>query len=355
QQQHQSMRASISPAPFVEDEHNNAGGAGVNGINTGVGNGALGGVISSVAAMNLSGGGGMPVNATQHQQAMRLQQQQSYPQHQHSIDYTDMQRLPGMQPVCQNSIGSGPNGGMSGVRNNNMYKGNSNQHYHYPTTDANNNNNNSNNANQYSSYVQPDPLQYQLQQPLHPQYQHQPYHVNQQPRLTATYPSEQRDLQQQSQRPSGMTSTTNNNNNNNNNNNTMNTPSYVKPSGLFATAGPLIDSGAIGNSSSAASNRPPAPDQVFARLARQFPTNPRETEKRERIYRWLDQVADAFTFNPDTETPGWIIPVYPDELDHPESPYYLDRITYELDLMAPVGKPFRKAIDINCNNGEWAM
>ncbi|KAI8600941.1 hypothetical protein EDD21DRAFT_305852 [Dissophora ornata] len=37
------------------------------------------------------------------------------------------------------------------------------------------------------------------------------------------------------------------------------------------------------------------------------------------------------------------------------SPFYLDRITFELDLMAPVGKPFRKAIDINCGSGGWAM
>lgn len=37
------------------------------------------------------------------------------------------------------------------------------------------------------------------------------------------------------------------------------------------------------------------------------------------------------------------------------SPFYMDRITFELDLMAPVGKPFRKVIDINCSSGEWAM
>ncbi|KAF9995772.1 hypothetical protein BGZ79_010511, partial [Entomortierella chlamydospora] len=97
------------------------------------------------------------------------------------------------------------------------------------------------------------------------------------------------------------------------------------------------------------------PDQVFARLAKQNPTNPRESDKRERIYRWMDDIAKALTFNPDTSIPGWIIPVVPDELDQPDSPYYLDRITYELDLMAPVGRPFRKAIDINCSTGEWAM
>ena len=36
-------------------------------------------------------------------------------------------------------------------------------------------------------------------------------------------------------------------------------------------------------------------------------------------------------------------------------PFYVDRITYELDLMAPIAKPFRKAIDINCASGDWAM
>lgn len=37
------------------------------------------------------------------------------------------------------------------------------------------------------------------------------------------------------------------------------------------------------------------------------------------------------------------------------SSYYVDRITFELDLMAPIGKTFRKAIDINCSSGAWAM
>ncbi|KAF9333500.1 hypothetical protein BG006_003512 [Podila minutissima] len=122
----------------------------------------------------------------------------------------------------------------------------------------------------------------------------------------------------------------------------------LKPSELLAGAGPLIDT-------HAGQPRIPTADQVFARLTRQFPTNPKEAEKRERIYRWLDHVAEALTFNPDTETPGWIIPVIPDELDHPESPFYIDRIAFELDLMAPVGRPFRKAIDIHCSSGEWAM
>ncbi|KAF9351085.1 hypothetical protein BGX26_010818 [Mortierella sp. AD094] len=124
---------------------------------------------------------------------------------------------------------------------------------------------------------------------------------------------------------------------------------------IFANAGPLLDSAAVIPSASASSSRPLAADQVFARLAKQNPTNPRETDKRERIFRWLDDIAKALTFNPDTSIPGWIIPVAPDEHDQPDSPYYLDRITYELDLMAPVGRPFRKAIDINCSSGEWAM
>ncbi|KFH65781.1 hypothetical protein MVEG_07884 [Podila verticillata NRRL 6337] len=148
--------------------------------------------------------------------------------------------------------------------------------------------------------------------------------------------------------------------NNNNNNFDYNQPPFqayqvqktpqpaLKPSEILAGAGPLIDT-------HAGQPRIPTADQVFARLARQFPTNPKEAEKRERIYRWLDHVAEALTFNPDTETPGWIIPVIPDELDHPESPFYIDRITFELNLMAPVGRPFRKAIDIHCSSGEWAM
>ncbi|KAG0052375.1 hypothetical protein BGZ90_006510 [Linnemannia elongata] len=184
-------------------------------------------------------------------------------------------------------------------------------------------------------YVQNDAAQYAPQDSTaYPPKQQQPYYQQQQqqqqPRLTTTYPAEpQRD------RPSI-----------NNGPNTT-TP---KPSAFLASAGPLIDMGP-----SPSSQRPPTADQVFARLARQFPTNPRETEKRERIYRWLGHIVESLTFNPDTETPGFIIPVYPDELDHPESPFYVDRITYELDLMAPIAKPFRKAIDINCASGDWAM
>ncbi|KAF9108214.1 hypothetical protein BGX27_008424 [Mortierella sp. AM989] len=123
-----------------------------------------------------------------------------------------------------------------------------------------------------------------------------------------------------------------------------------RASEIFANAGPLIDS-----ITPQPSSRPPTVDQVFARLAKQNPTNPRETDKNERICRWRDDIARALTFNPDTSIPGWIIPVVPDDLDQTESPFYLDRITYELDLMAPVGKGFRRAIDINCSSGEWAM
>lgn len=150
----------------------------------------------------------------------------------------------------------------------------------------------------------------------------------------------------------------NNNNTNTLNYNTDSSNLYVtamesvpmtKTADMLALAGPLIESPMV------AANKAPAVDQVFARLAKQYPTNPRETDKRERIYRWLDDVANALTFNPDTGIPGWVIPVTPDDLDHPDSPFYMDRITFELDLMAPVGKPFRKVIDINCSSGEWAM
>ncbi|KAF9179722.1 hypothetical protein BGZ51_006726, partial [Haplosporangium sp. Z 767] len=150
--------------------------------------------------------------------------------------------------------------------------------------------------------------------------------------------------------------------NNTNNNTTTNNKRFTAGNGsapllqrtseIFINSGLLLDPIA---SSSTAANRLPASDQVFARLAKTYPTNPRETDKRDRIYRWQDDVASAQSLNPNTDLLGWIIPVVPDELDHPESPYYLDRITYELDLMAPLGKPIRKAIDINCGSGEWAM
>ncbi|KAF9097118.1 hypothetical protein BGX29_008292 [Mortierella sp. GBA35] len=178
-------------------------------------------------------------------------------------------------------------------------------------------------------------------------------------------PLQHQQQQQQSARQSRFESRIRSDYNNTNNINSNNTQNYntdssnlyvtamesvpmTKTTEMLAQAGPLIENPKM------AANKPPTVDQVFARLAKQYPTNPRETDKRERIYRWLDDVANALTFNPDTDTPGWIIPVTPDELDHPESPFYLDRITFELDLMAPVGKP-RKIIDINCASGEWAM
>ncbi|KAF9898672.1 hypothetical protein EC991_010684, partial [Linnemannia zychae] len=115
---------------------------------------------------------------------------------------------------------------------------------------------------------------------------------------------------------------TNNNNVNSNtlNYNTDSSNLYVtamesvplnKTADMLAQAGPLIDNNSI------MANKSLAVDQVFARLAKQYPTNPRETDKRERIYRWLDDVANALTFNPDTDIPGWVIPVTPDELDPP--------------------------------------
>ncbi|KAF9141956.1 hypothetical protein BGX30_003711 [Mortierella sp. GBA39] len=186
---------------------------------------------------------------------------------------------------------------------------------------------------QQQYYLQNDAVHYTHQDSTAypPKQQQQYYQQQQQPRLTTTYPAEP-----QRERISI--------------NNGPNTTTTPKPSAFLANAGPLIDMGP-----SSSSQRPPTVDQVFARLARQFPTNPRETEKRERIYRWLGHIIESLTFNPDTETPGFIIPVYPDELDHPESPFYVHRITYELDLMAPISKPFRKAIDINCASGDWAM
>jgi len=93
------------------------------------------------------------------------------------------------------------------------------------------------------------------------------------------------------------------------NNNITTPPPRTKD--VFADAGPLIDG-------PSASNRALTADQVFARLAKQNPTNPRESEKRERIYRWVDKVAKALIFNPNTDVSGWIIPVMPDELDNPE-------------------------------------
>lgn len=80
-----------------------------------------------------------------------------------------------------------------------------------------------------------------------------------------------------------------------------------KAADLFVGAGPLIDS--------SSANRPLGADQVFARLAKQNPSNPRESEKRARINRWMDDVAQALVFNPDTSIPGWIIPVVPDDYD----------------------------------------
>ncbi|KAF9996909.1 hypothetical protein BGZ65_007521, partial [Modicella reniformis] len=119
----------------------------------------------------------------------------------------------------------------------------------------------------------------------------------------------------------------------------------VRRTEMLAGAGPLLEG----------SDRPLAADQVFARLVKQYPTNPHEKDKRERVYRWSDDVASALTFSPDTNLPGWVIPVEPDEFDHTESPFYLDRITYELGLMAPIAKPFKRAIDVNCGSGEWAL
>lgn len=85
---------------------------------------------------------------------------------------------------------------------------------------------------------------------------------------------------------------------------------------VLATAGPLVDCGPL------SSDRQLGPEQVFARLLKQYPSNPHETEKRERVYRWQGHVIRSLTFNPDSSIPGWIIPVTPDELDHPERYFF---------------------------------
>ncbi|KAG0244254.1 hypothetical protein B0O80DRAFT_115796 [Mortierella sp. GBAus27b] len=117
---------------------------------------------------------------------------------------------------------------------------------------------------------------------------------------------------------------------------------------VLAGAGPLVDGGLL------SAERQLGPDDVFARVLKQYP-NPPEVDKRERVYRWQDHVIRALTFNQEANVPGCIIPVNPDELDHPDSPYYLDRITYELDLLAPVAKPFKRVIDVNCASGDWTL
>ncbi|KAF9108160.1 hypothetical protein BGX27_008435, partial [Mortierella sp. AM989] len=327
-QQHQySMHASVSPTtvPFIEDDQHAvtaAAGAG------------LGAIVSSVAAMNLNDNR-VSNGAAQHQQIMRLQQQQQQQQQQHQYQPDDHQRISSVHSYL-NATPNNANGGSNRNSTVNLHPGyngagggnignntakndfknnNSNQYYHYTEPS-------------HAPYAQPDQSQYQIQQQQRLQQQQQQQFLANQPRLTATYPNE---------RPAIGGAVTANNN----------VTNTGKPMDLLANAGPLIDGGT--------SQRPLTSNQVFAQLTRQFPTNPKEAEKRERIYRWLDQVADALTLNPDTDRAGSFIPVYPDEHDHPESPFYLDRITYELDLMAPVGRSFRKAIDINCNTGDWAM
>ncbi|KAF9346652.1 hypothetical protein BGX34_003739 [Mortierella sp. NVP85] len=77
---------------------------------------------------------------------------------------------------------------------------------------------------------------------------------------------------------------------------------------ILAKAGPLGDCGPL------TQERPLGPEDVFARLWKQYPTNLHEADKRE-----------------------------------------LDRITYEPDLKAPNGKPLKKVVDLNCGSGEWVI
>jgi hypothetical protein len=81
-----------------------------------------------------------------------------------------------------------------------------------------------------------------------------------------------------------------------------------RASDIFGNAGPLLDP------SGSSSNRKLDSDQVFARLLKQTPASTRD-DKRERVYKWMDNVAQALTFNPDTSIPGWIIPIIPDRFD----------------------------------------
>ncbi|KAF9135056.1 hypothetical protein BGW39_004932 [Mortierella sp. 14UC] len=272
------------------------------------------GMASSIAAMNLTD----RQLQQQQQQNMRLQLQ--YPdRHQRDSFMPTYSLQPQPQQQQQQTHYQHPAAGISPT----------------PLTVRNESYTKANGMDQLQQQQQQQQQQYDVHYAHHQdstayqakQQQQQYYPQQQQPRLTNTYPAEP-----QRERVSVNNNTT-----------------IPKPSTFLANAGPLIDMG------TSSSQRPPTADQVFARLARQYPTNPRETEKRERIYRWLGHIAESLTFNPDTDIPGFIIPVYPDELDHPDSPFYVDRITYELDLMAPIAKPFRKAIDINCASGDWAM
>ncbi|KAF9970727.1 hypothetical protein BGZ73_006508 [Actinomortierella ambigua] len=91
----------------------------------------------------------------------------------------------------------------------------------------------------------------------------------------------------------------------------------------------------------------PGGQQVFATLAQRFPTNPREAEKRTFIHNWMQKTEEANQLSYDN--------VYRDELDDVNSPFFINRITYELGIMASIGKHCRKIIDVNCSGGEWAL
>ncbi|KAG0372894.1 hypothetical protein BGX24_012447 [Mortierella sp. AD032] len=245
------------------------------------------GMASSIAAMNLTDRQRLQY-PDRHQRDSFMPTYSLQPQSQQQQHYQQGSAVNSRQGGMQNAVGVSPT--PLAVRNESFTKVNGIDQLQQQQYDVHY-------AHHQDSTAYPAKQQQQQQQQYYPQQQQQ------QPRLTTTYPAEP-----QRERLSV------------NNNNT--TP---KPSTFLANAGPLIDMG------SSSSQRPPTADQVFARLARQYPTNPRETEKRERIYRWLGHIAESLT------------------------PFYVDRITYELDLMAPIAKPFRKAVDINCASGDWAM
>ena len=314
-----TVRASVSPStiPFAEDEHT-IGHSGTIG--------AVGGMVTSMAGLQLGGGNGDSKSQNnsqlQHHQLLRLQQQQQQEYNDHQQRLSSMHSFLNNAPTNNSNRASShphPNGGYghgAAITAAAATHGGGSRTNSFP----NNNNVNTNNKNNtfnsqgfhpndsspsYPPYQQQDHLPSSPSPSPHPSSQqqqntqHHPLITGQQPRLTTTFPAEK----EREATPSPVPAGRNNSNNN-------------KQSDILACAGPLID---MGSSSAARNGQLPGANQVFARLARQNPTNPKETEKRERIFGWVDQVTDALTFNPNPDAPGWIIPVFPDELDHPET------------------------------------
>ncbi|GJJ73251.1 hypothetical protein EMPS_05609 [Entomortierella parvispora] len=308
-QQHSAtptVRASVSPStiPFAEDEHT----IGHSGTMA-----ATGGMVTSMAGLQLAGGDSKSQNNSQlqHHQVLRLQQQQQQEYNDHQQRLSSMHSFLNNAPTNNSNRASShphPNGGYGvaptvaaathggGSRTNSFLNN---------TTSNNNNTFNSQGFHptdnshlpSYPSHQQQDHLPSSPSPSPHPgPHPHHPLITGQQPRLTTTFPAEKEREATPSPLPAGQSSN--------------------KQAEILAGAGPLID---MGSSGAARHGQLPGAHQVFARLARQNPTNPKETEKRGRIFGWVDQVTDALTFNPDPDAPGWIIPVFPDDLDHPET------------------------------------